>query len=268
MTEMLVRAPAFTFPDPVKPHSTLLDVASVQEGIGFMEPQGLAESYNCMILDATPVWPCPTTPSPKSFSDAPVWVDGIRFAVYGGIKCKGPGFSMEGGEDKARQAFLAGESVGVERALMTQRFTTALGTTNVTPTGGAVNPALGLSILESHAACLYVGAPIIHMSRGMASLLAGPGYLVEVGGHLETKMGSKIAAGGGYGCPNKGPSGANAAQDTNWMYASGAVAVARGDLLVASDIDRTTNDIFILVERAYVAAVDCYTAAINVKIER
>src|SRR5262245_26790281 len=59
MTEMLVRAPSFDFPAPQKSPGSLLGVATVREGIGFLEPAGLVESYNCLILDSTAVWPCP-----------------------------------------------------------------------------------------------------------------------------------------------------------------------------------------------------------------
>jgi hypothetical protein len=42
--------------------------------------------------------------------------------------------------------------------------------------------------------------------------------------------------------------------------------VARSDVFSSSDIDRVTNDVYVLVERTYVAAVDCYTAAVRVKV--
>lgn len=384
MTEMLVRAPTFDFPAPVKPVGTLLDVASIQEGIGWLEPTGLAESYNCLILDSVPVWPCPavtltaptqTTPSTatsggtltagtyravitainsrgetiasnelsqvttgststitwkwnavtgataykvyitavggatgtatyaatvtaptvqyvqtaprtaggaavpttntaitvanKTF-EAPGWQDGFRFGVYGGIKCKGPGFTMADGEAKVRAAFEAMESVGVERALMTTRFVDGAAwdpATDLTPAGGAVSASIGLALLEGDAACKYAGTPIIHAPRAVASLLSTVGAGIERDGNrLLSKLGTPIAAGGGYACPNSGPTGAAPAAGEAWMYASGTVKVARGELLVHSDIDREQNDVYVLAERAYVAVVDCYTAAVRVKV--
>jgi hypothetical protein len=50
------------------------------------------------------------------------------------------------------------------------------------------------------------------------------------------------------------------------MYASGEVVVARGDLVVQQAMDQSTNDILTLVERLYVAAVDCFVAAVRVKV--
>jgi hypothetical protein len=60
------------FPTPQKLPGSLLGIASVQEGVGFLEPAGLAESYNCLILDSVPVWPCPpnTLGAPTSSASA------------------------------------------------------------------------------------------------------------------------------------------------------------------------------------------------------
>jgi hypothetical protein len=384
MTEMLVRAPSFEFPAPVKPIGTLLDVATVQEGIAWLEPTGLAESFNCLILDSVPVWPCPAvtlaaptstaagtattggtltagtyravitavnsrgetiasteqsrvttgststitwnwnavtgataykvyitavggatgtatyaatvtaptvtyvqtaprtaggaappttntaiTVASKTF-ESPTWQDGFRFGVYGGIKCKGPGFDMVEAEGKVRAAFEASESVGVERALMTTRFVDGAAwdpATDLTPAGGAVSASIGLALLEGDAAGKYAGTPIIHAPRAVASLLSTIGAgLDREGNRLVSKLGTPIAAGGGYACPNAGPTGAAPAAGEAWMYASGQVTVARGELLVKSDIDRVENDVYVLAERAYVAAVDCYTAAVRVKV--
>lgn len=383
MTQTQIRPPTFEFPVPKKVPGSLLGVAQVQEGVGFLEPAGLTESYNCLILDSVPVWPCPpnslaaptssasstattggtlpagtyrakitavndrgetvgsteqsqattgsastvtfnwgavagatgyrvyltngaagseaqyvtdsaspyvltawppagaTAATPPSSGTATVsvqknfekssWQDGFRFSVYGGITCKGPGFTMSDAETKTKAAFLASESVGVERALMTTRFVAGAGwaaPTDVTPAGGAVTPAVGLALLEGDAACKYAGSPIIHVPRQVASLLTGNVGTISpsVGDTLVTGLGTRIAAGGGYGCPNQGPTGSAPTAGEMWMFASGEVGVARSDLFSSSDIDRVTNDVYVLVERTYVAAVDCYTAAVRVKV--
>jgi hypothetical protein len=269
MTDMMVRAPTFDFPAPEKPFGGLLDVASVTEGIAFLEPEGLTESYNCLRLDSVAVWPCPTVASPKQFLSKPGWVDGIRFAVYGGINCKGPGFSMDDAQVKGRAAFEAMESVGVERALMKNRFVvgpTWAAPPDLTPAGGAVSPAAALGLLEGDAACKYAGTPILHLPRTVASMLTTNGQISRDGNSLVTGLGSRVAAGGGYSCPNQGPGGTAPAAGEMWAYASGGVAIARGDLIVQADIDRTTNEVYVLIERPYVAAVDCYTAAVRVKV--
>jgi len=270
MTEMMVRPPAFSFPAPTKAVGGLLDLVHVTEGMGFMEPEGLAESYNTLRLDSVPVWPCPPgAPTTKDFNPSS-WIDGIRFAVYGGVTCKGPGFDMAEAETKTRDAFLAMESVGVERALMTTRFIDGSewdDVDDVTPAGGAATPAVALALLEGAIACNYAGAGIIHASRAVASLLTGvQGSVVREGDRLLTKLGTRVAAGGGYGCPNTGPSGAAPAAGVEWMFATGEIAVARSDVFSQAELDRATNDVYVLAERAYVAAVDGYVAAVQVKV--
>jgi hypothetical protein len=383
MTQTVVRPPTIDFPTPQQLPGSLLAIVAVQEGVGFLEPAGLAESYNCLILDSVPTWPCPpnslgaptssasstattggtlpagtyrakitavndrgetvgsteqsqtttgsastvtfnwgavsgatgyrvyltngasgseaqyvtdsaspyvltawppagaTAASPPSSGTATVsvqknfekssWQDGFRFSVYGGITCKGPGFDMAEAETKTKTAFLAMESVGVERALMTTRFVAGAGwsaPTDVTPAGGAVTPAVGLALLEGDAACKYAGSPIIHAPRQVASLLTGTLGTISIGpaGKLVTGLGTRVAAGGGYGCPNQGPTGSAPTAGEFWMFASGEVVVARSDVFTASDLDRSTNDVYVLVERTYVAVVDCYTAAVRVKV--
>lgn len=381
MTQMSVRAPTFDFSEPQAPAGSLLGVVSVREGIGFLEPQGLAESYNCLILDSVPVWPCPpntlgapggaavstattggtlpagtyrakvtavnargetvgstevsqtttgststvtftwnavsgatgykvyltngaanseaqyvgdnaspyvltawppagaTAGAVPSSSTAVVsvsknfekssWQDGFRCAVYGGITCKGPGFNMADAEAKTKKAFEAMESVGVERALMTTRFVAGsswAAPTDLTPAGGAVSPQAGLAFLEGDASCKYAGSPIIHAPRQVASLLTGNLGIKLESDSLITGLGSRVVAGGGYGCPNQGPNGAAPAAGEMWMYASGEVTVARSETITASSLDQSTNDVYVLVERAYVVAVDCYTAAVRVKV--
>lgn len=382
MTEMLVHPATMEFDAPVRPVGDLLSVAKVSDGVGFLDPLGLVESYNCLRLDTATAWPCPPTVMPaitqsasatattggtlaagtyrakvtavnargetvasneisqvttgaastvtfnwpnqtgetgyrvyitngaanseafyierpadstsyvmtayppagstagtppaantavvsvtKTFG-SPAWQDGIRFSVYGGTRCKA--FGMGDAEDKVRSAFEAMESVGVERALMSTRFIAGAtwgAATDLTPAGGAVAPSAGLALLEGDAGCKYAGTPIIHAPRAVASMLSGvQGSVVVEGNRLVTKMGSLVAAGGGYACPNNGPTGAAPTAGELWMFASGQVAVARSELIVASDMDRAQNETFVLAERTYVAAVDCYTAAVRVKV--
>jgi hypothetical protein len=359
-----------------KPSGELLDVATIVEGVSWLQPTGLFESYNCVLTDSKATMPCPPvvigapvqnasstattggtlaagtyravitaltsqgettksneisqvttgaastvtfnwtavpgasgykvyltngaagseaifTVAPAASTSAiissypggtqagtpptvntaradvaktftpPAWIDGITFAVYGGVTCKGPG--VWGNEDALKQAFLIGESVGVERALMQQRFTNPAAT-DVTPSGGAVDPTVGLALLEMAAACTYAGLPTIHSPRGITTLLSRNGAVTRAGNLITSVNGSKIASGGGYGCPNNGPSGAAPAAGEMWMYASGEVVVARGDLVVQQAMDQSTNDILTLVERLYVAAVDCFVAAVRVKV--
>lgn len=200
----------------------------------------------------------------KTFG-GPGWPDGIRFAVYGGVDCKSVGNSLEHEHSELERAFLANESVGVEQAIMAQLFTNPAAT-DITPAGGAVDPAVGLAILEGYASTHYAGVPTIHAPRTIGGLLWRSQVMVRVGNAFYSTQGSKVASGGGYQNPNNGPTGAAPAAGELWMYASGEVVVARGDLISQVAADQGNNSVIALVERAYVAGVDCFTAAIKVKV--
>jgi hypothetical protein len=358
----------------------LLDVATVHEGLGWLDPSGIAESYNCLFTDSVAAWPCPATMlgapvqtasstattggtipagtyrfvvtavngrgetlksneisqvttgttsrvtvnwntlsgatgyriygtngasgtqnayyeasgaavslvlsawpgagvqsgTPPTTSTAtvsvtktfkvPGWMDGVRFAVYGGAKCKPVGSELGHSLSEVERAFLANESVGVERALMTQRLVgggTFPATTDLTPGATSLTPAEGLALLENYAAGMYAGVPTIHVSRGVGSLLFTQQAIERNGAQFFTKQGSKVASGGGYGNTNLGPGGTPAAAGTSWMYATGEVVIARGDMISAASLDQATNEPVVLAERAYVAAVDCFVAAVK-----
>lgn len=381
MTVQLVRPRAFPAPtvDPLP--GTLLDAATVVDGVGFLEPGSLYETFNCLDVSSRATFPCPATtlsaptqnasgtattggtvaagtyrakitavnsrgetiasneqsqvttgatstvtwnwtavtgatgyrvyitngaagsqalyvddtaspyvmtsyppagnvaavppasntavtPVSKTF-EAPAWIDGFRFAVYGGFQCKGVALDPSTGAS-VRAAFERRESFGVEQALMQIRFIAGSGwsaPTDLTPAGGAADPTVGLAILEDDAACNYAGVPTIHVPRGIGTLLTRNGAVSRSGTQLSTVQGSKIASGGGYGCANQGPTGAAPAAGEKWIYASGEVVVARSELIDTNQLDRTTNEMSFLVERLYVAAVDCYAAAVRVKVQ-
>lgn len=198
----------------------------------------------------------------KTFS-LPSWRDGFRFAVYGGLACKGPSYNGEQGLSDLKTTFAMNESVGVERAFMTTGFA---GAPDITPASGAVSAVVGLGLLEGDAAGKYAGVPTIHAPRVVGTLFTQNGAMVREGNKFYTGQGSKVASGGGYGDPNLGPTGAAPAAGEMWMYASGEVVLARGEVIAHTELDRTTNDVYTLVERLYVGAIDCYTAAIRVKV--
>lgn len=205
----------------------------------------------------------------KSFS-ASGFQDGISFAVYAGHVCKGIGYD-EGALGEVERVFAANESNAVERALMQQRFVVNgsiwAAATDLTPAGGAVSPKAGLAILEGHASWKYAGVPTIHAPRSIGSLLGDGGRLIREGNSFTTFQGSKFASGGGYEAANQSPAGVAAPAGERWMYASGEVVIARSETVSKMEMDRSTNEMFALVERMYVAAVDCYTAAVRVKVE-
>jgi len=268
MTTQIVRPARITIPPITARPGELLDIATVHEGLEWLDPTDMAESFNCVNTGAVTTFPCPTPPATKVFDRASTWIDGIRFVVYTGYLCKGPGFLMSEAESNLQTVFTAQESVGVEQAVMTSILSEA-GATDLTPAAGAVSPAVGLALLEGHAATKYAGVPTIHAPRSIGSLLAGTGAGITLeGSKFYTKQGSKLASGGGYELPaNASPAGAAPAVGELWMYATGEVVLARSDTIFQSGLNQTTNDQIALLERMYVAAVDCYRAGVRVKVQ-
>jgi hypothetical protein len=215
-------------------------------------------------------------PVNKTF-DALSWQDAITFAVQAGVTCKTVGFDPQVSEADLSRVVSNKESVAVARALMVQRFVDGGSAnwdaaTDLTPAGGAVDPVVGLAMLEGHASIHYAGAPTLHVPRTIGSLLINKYAAISYDGDtLVTELGSKVAADGGYESPNNGPTGAAPAAGEQWLYATGEVVVAGGDPIVRGGLDLTettdSNRYRILWERPYIATVDCYTAAVRVKVQ-
>jgi hypothetical protein len=134
--------------------------------------------------------------------------------------------------------------------------------TVATPLG----PVDALSELEGALAGCYKGVGTLHIPRKLIPRLASQGVLKAQGGLLTTILGTKVAAGTGY--PGTGPAGTEAA-GVEWMYATGAVFYARGDIFQPRDaesFDRARNTVKALAERTYVVGWDCCVFATPVTI--
>jgi hypothetical protein len=140
------------------------------------------------------------------------------------------------------------------------------GAEDLTPAGGAVSHELGLALLEGHASTLYAGVPTIHVPRTVGSLLMSSDAIESQAGKFYSKQGSKVASGAGYEATNLDPDGDPAADGEKWLYATGEVAVVRGQLVAKESLNQITNDDRVLVERPYVAAIDCYKSAVRVTV--
>lgn len=269
LTQNYLVAPAVT-----ELQGTLLDAADVSDGIEWLDENGLFASYNCMSFEAAAEF---CAPNNKTFDQAAAWQDGFRFAAYGGVSCSAIGLDQADMLSAVEDVFRRGESTAVERALMNTRFQADpfvapategrwLAPVDLTPVGGAVSPQVGVAILEGYASSVYVGAPTLHLPRTVASLLLGTQGAVLEEGEFTTKLGSKIAAGAGYDYPNLGPDGTGAPAGEKWLYATGEVVVRRGPAIVRQVMAHTDNEVYVLAERGYVAAVDCFTAAVRVTL--
>jgi len=258
-------APALTPLD-----GTLLDTADIVEGIEWMEGNDLWESYAGMRFGSAAVFCGPNT---KDLDNETEWVNGFRFAAYGGVTCKSVGLDIAEQASRVQEVYGFGESTAIDRALMETRFRADTEVparwdppVDITPAAGAPKPNTAIAMLEGYYASVYVGAPTIHIPRVIASMTLGVDGAVLEGRTIRTKLGSKIAAGAGYDYPNYGPTGAEPPAMERWAYATGGVVIARGEVIIRQVLDQGNNDVVILAERAYVVAVDGPVVAIRVAV--
>lgn len=263
---------------------TLLDIVTPGSAYGWGDGTALFESFNCGVEFGTSVDRCAVVN--KDLDQAGSWQSGSLFHGYGGLRCKLIGVDDIAAhlKSEAAKVFDRREHFVVEQGLMANRFiegptlgpTGPIGLqddplwaapTDITPGGSAVAPAVAVGLLEAHAAQVYAGAPTLHLPRSLVPILLGKGVLEFNGSSLVTALGSKVAAGGGYDLDNAGPDGTPAAVGERWLYATGEVSVDRSEFILREAYDLPNNDVYVLAERGYLVAVDCYAAAIASTLE-
>lgn len=278
MSTKILRETGVNRPTPAPLTSSILDHASVDTiaSFGMRNNEGLWPSYNC--LDTlVPTELCPDPMDGADFKDFQYagWVPGFEFAVHGGVQCQALGLDAADMESELGRVFAANEGRGVERALLHNRFV-ATGSDSpvqweapqdVTPPV-PVPLHVALALLEGYAAQKYAGLPTIHMPRAAASLLNE--RIVWKDGIAYTRLGSKVAVGGGYD--------ELISLDGTWeMYATGEVYVERSDTVavrsfvlpgdgsgIGSDQNGLSdNTVIALVERMYRVAIDCFSAKVT-----
>lgn len=256
MTIGLVQPSGVPFTPPSRaPRGSVLDYAEVREGISFLDPAGLVESYNCIGVDVDEVNCAGFKGLTKRF-DPPSHTDGAMFVVQGGMTCKPFGFS---GDDPAvRAAFEAKEPEGVSIGLHDALFDTAV---DLTPTASAVSPVVALGLLEGYGYSKYAGQPIVHLGPSMVSQLAASNAIVAEGGQVHTALGTPVAVSSG----NETKTGGKLDQD-QWAFVTGAIVLARGPVEFHSEMNRSTNDVVVLYERMYVAGIDCLIGKVKVRV--
>lgn len=264
MTQAVVGTVLLDAPSPDPLTGTLLD--SVEVITGRVEPLGMYTSLNCMTMpESADICAAVNTLAWNS----PITVNGVRFVADIGVFCQGL-VGWDALQPEFARAVELRESAAVEQNLMALRFTGTAGGAaahDITPTGGAVDPRVGIAMLEGDAAKNYVGIPTIHSPRTIASLINSfGGTLHQEGVRWYSSLGSKFVAGAGYDA-NVGPGGAAPAAGEMWVYATGEVRVTRlGRVDLDPILDRGSNISYLRSQRPYIVDVDCYVAAVRVKL--
>lgn len=295
MTVQAVNYPTAPIAEPLD--GTLLSIVTPQDGAeggrSWLDGEGLFQTFNCIETGVELEALCGPLSSPKfTGAESPAWVDGLKFGAFGVAVCKlEDEATMRAGVEGA---YTAAESRVIEAGLLGLMVENPPVTdpedpddpgfdvpgswdaaTDLTPAGfdAGVDPVLGLGLLESHMARFYAGKGIIHTPRSVATIWAHEGSIEWNGDRLHTMLRTPVAAGAGYDLPNVGPSGSTAPEGTKWVYGTGGVLVTRQRLSTRAmlNIFGTTgglqpNDMTALAEAVYIVAVDCYKAAVLVKL--
>jgi hypothetical protein len=138
----------------------------------------------------------------------------------------------------------------------------------VTGSGGPLSPGDAIGVLEALLADCYNGVGVIHVPVRALSPLMRTMAIVRVGDHLETAAGNLVAGGAGY--PGTGPNGAAAPAGEQWLYATGAVMMYRGPVIVPGatneQFDRAKNTYRLIAYRTVVVGWDCCHYAVRVTV--
>jgi len=138
----------------------------------------------------------------------------------------------------------------------------------ITGAGDKLNAAEGLGLLEEALGNCYQGVGIIHVPELALDTLAAYGLVTQRGGRLYTPNGNKIAAGAGYS--GTSPAGAARSVDTQWIYATGNMAMIRGDVQQrapgAQSFDKVHNTMKMITERTYLLYWDCCHFALSLAL--
>ena len=216
-------------------------------------------------------WPasCSTTPAPATkdvTADIP-YDSAVPFAIYAAARCKN--ISPADAEATARRRLAMGEARATEEAFwngVMGNSPTLRDATAPIILAAAASVTDALAVLEEASADVYDGMAVIHAPRFIAPYAARANLIERDGPVLRTPVGNMWAFGAGYDRA-KGPAGeADAAADQSWMYATGAVARWRGDVLVNptgyAALDLVTNEMTVFAERLVMLHRDCFTAAV------
>jgi hypothetical protein len=191
----------------------------------------------------------------KVFDQSPGYGDSVEFQTYRGIED-----AMLLGEDPAalaRDAFSAGETFAVEKAVQSALFNpNAVDLTPVSGTG-VTNAKAAMGLLEQWIAENYSGKPLLHTNRLGVELIfdriVGTDPLITVNG-------TPVVSGAGYSAA--GPGSVTAGPNEVWLYVTGQINLWQGGLNVQKAQDTAANRDFGLAERAYAATNSGPVAAI------
>lgn len=167
------------------------------------------------------------------------------FTVYAYDDDAIPGHTL----DEHRAIAIQRLNNGEQHAAETQMWTNLSATAPTALTGYTAGEVLGF--IEQSLADNYFGQGVIHMNRQTATFLWE--YLDVSGGRLQTRLGTPVIAGGGYGTMATPPT------NEFTIYGTGPVVLYRGDVDTREwAISRSDNRVSYIAQRDYAIGWDCY----------
>lgn len=204
------------------------------------------------------------------------------FVAVGSFDCSPVGRPADEAFEIARRRLLAWEGRQVERTLWTGLSSNG----NVNPSfafgnsecgiipedlnpAGAVDPVVALSLLETALGDAIACGGIIHIPNSLVAFLRSFHLLVDIDGELFSPSGYKVVVGTGY--PGSGPANVAAAAGESWIFATGPMLIARGNVImvpetVAEGVNRNINNITVRAERFYSVGFSCSLLAVRASL--
>lgn len=267
-------APALIAPPPLPPVPPgLFDVAlgpmpmpvpaAARFGIQY-QPDACQDDFFLYEID------CPAVSGSKTFSAIETAITGAPFGVITSYQCSTIGYSFEEAVQRTRDRMTLREQTAVETRVWQGQPLGGLGGIaglfqSANTLSAASCPTLAIDALEQTLADNGVYGGAIHARPNMAGQLFRSRLVERNGRQFQTRLGTPVVFGRGYN--GTGPAGQAVTSSTEYMYASGRIALWRDDVDVPDPrqtLDTVNNIMYVLAERIYIATVECGVWAIQV----
>lgn len=223
------------------------------------------ESYTCGAADVVAsVCEPGTPPDPQG---GPGLAEAVPFTVVASYLCSAMSRPVEDAYTIVRQRLAFAEDRAVGVAIGSAVGSSLAAGTDLTPAGGPTTVTDGVGLLEQYLASVSGTVGTIHTPRYAAGAIVASVGVERVGQHLETPVGTLVAASGGYDIVQAGQI---ADDGTATLYATGRLTIWRSDVAVSPDEDqvpaRSNNDVLVTADRQYAVGWDCPPASVQVQI--
>lgn len=248
----LFTAPVIDAPEPRGRRYGLLTAATGP--LLLPEPAGLGGGvrYEPVSCGGAHIYPieCDTTPPEKTFDPGQGMVTAAPFLAYSTLLCGAAGYTSDELETKVRRRLESGEQSAAEQGLATA-IAAAPPTALTAPDPNNIASVIGELEQWLYGTSGYGNVGFLHAPFRMSAWALGASVVLKDGPIWRTQLGT-VWIPGDY-------------PDNGTVYITGHVTVWRAaEVAVAppdQTFDRITNQRYMLAEREYAVAWDCYAAS-------